>query len=332
MSRKQHGGITVNGNVDITVNGNINTETLIANVKHDDTYLKPKTKADTMCAPGLKFEAGSCIELPVLNECAKAYNAEPSNGNKIKLPKNLEILNPQKYKQYLVTELSKRMSDVCTSQHCWTMQSFIQNMNNALKKQLLESTFRPESPSGKFTWLNTLNINDVMKQYENNKYTDFYFFGAVPMDFADLPSLEISKPDYDDLLKKGKSKLGVVFNLDNHNQPGSHWVAMYTNLKTGEIYYFDSVGVKPEPRVRTLMRKQARFIMEKFNMTQDNLSVKVNKVQHQKENTECGVYSINFILRMLRGDDFDTMTNKPVSDSRINKCRNKYFRKQFGKN
>ena len=42
-------------------------------------------------------------------------------------------------------------------------------MSNHTQTQLTKYTFRPDGPNGKFEWLNTYNINDVMKQYEDNK-------------------------------------------------------------------------------------------------------------------------------------------------------------------
>lgn len=307
------------GNVVLT-----DTETFIDNsMKGVD--VRPKSKADMRCAANLKYEAGSCASLAVLHEFANAYNSMATNQNKIRLSRNYEILNPQKYKKFITHELDKRIGDKCSSQQCWSGQDFIKNMNAIAREEFIKNTFRPKSPEGKFTWLNTININDVMAQYEK-KYPDFKFFGAVPMDFAELSMLELSKPDYAGLIKNGKTRLGVVFNLDNHNQSGSHWVAMFTDINKGQLYYFDSVGIKPEKRVRTLMREQSRFIKEN-GIPYDKQIVDVNTVQHQKENTECGVYSMNFIIRMLKGMNFNELCNKPISDKHINKCRKVYFSK-----
>lgn len=278
-----------------------------------------------MCAPGLTYEGGSCAKLVVLIELAKAYNKTVNDKDQIKLSTNIEILNPKKYKQYLVNEISKRVGDKCTNQKCWTKQEFIHQMEDKAREEFMKYTFRPDSPQGKYTWLSTYDIDDAMRQYEKI-YPDYKFFGAVPMDFAKLYDLEISNPDYADYYKKGKKRLGLVLNLDDHDQSGSHWVSLFTDLEKGCIYYFDSVGVKPEPRVRALMRKQAEF-MKSMGKNLDDIKIDYNKVQHQKKNTECGVYSINFLVRMLRGDDFNELCNSPVVDDRINKCRKVYFDK-----
>ena len=68
-----------------------------------------------------------------------------------------------------------------------------------------------------------------MEQYEK-KYNDFKFFGAVPIDFDELPFLGIKDINFDELYNSGK-KLGFVFNLDEHWQSGSHWVALYSDLE-----------------------------------------------------------------------------------------------------
>lgn len=301
----------------------MNSEQFVNKVIMDISDVRPE-KSDFQCAPGREFEAGSCISLVVLEEMARAYNKGVQNKSEaIRLSKNQSVMNPQKYKLYLVHEIGRRVGDRCSTQKCWTTQEFIKHMNRAAKMELMKYTFRPDSPQGKFDWLSTFDINDSMSQYEK-KYKDFKFYGAVPMDFAQIGS-PVNHIDYRDLIKHGITKVGVIFNLDDSTQSGSHWVAMYTDLDKGHIMYFDSFAVKPEKRVRTLMRKQARFIMEHKGIKLDDIKIESNKVQHQKLNTECGVYSMNFLIRMARGDDFDKLCNTPIDDKQINKCRKVYF-------
>ena len=306
---------------------NENTETYINNIVDniDPKQLVPKSKSDTMCAPGLVYEAGSCARIVVLIELAKAYNISVREQDQIKLSSNMELLNPQKYKTYLVHELGKRIGDKCKTQKCWSKQEFIRHMDDKAREEFMRHTIRPDSPQGKFEWLSTFNINDAMEQYEK-KYDGFKFFGAVPMDFADLSQLEVSNIDYDRLQQEGITKIGTIFNLDEHDKSGSHWVGMFTDFKKGHILYFDSFGTKPEKRVRSLMREQARFMNSK-GMDINSIVVDYNKIQHQRENSECGVYSMNFLIRMARGDDFQKLCKNVVSDKKINKCRLVYFDK-----
>ena len=43
--------------------------------------------------------------------------------------------------------------------------------------------------------------------------------------------------------KLNKTRLGIVYNLDTHNKPGSHWVSVSSNFLEPSIYYFDSDDV-----------------------------------------------------------------------------------------
>jgi hypothetical protein len=67
--------------------------------------IKPKDKGSMKCAPAIKFSAGSCINLPILIEMARAYNKV--NDNQIMLHDRLETLNPKKYKTNPQHNLSK---------------------------------------------------------------------------------------------------------------------------------------------------------------------------------------------------------------------------------
>jgi hypothetical protein len=284
--------------------------------------VEPSNNLDRKCAPGILFESGSCIKLHILIEMATAYNNSVPEG-KIKLYSDIETLNPKKYKKYLLKEIKNKTGDKCTSQFCWTQQKFIDQMNISVQLELKKFTFRPNGPQGKFEWLNTFNIDDSMSQTEAI-HKDFKYLGTVPMDFNDFTRYGIKDINYSKLVDEGKTKIGVVFNLDDHDQPGSHWVSMYSDLIKGGVYYFDSYGLRPEKRVRNLMRKISGFC--KNDLKIKNVVATHNKIRHQYKNSECGVYSMNFIKRMLRGDDFQQICKSKTSDEKINKCRNVYFR------
>jgi hypothetical protein len=279
-------------------------------------------KEDVNCAPHIEFDGISCIKLSILIEMAKAYNKHMGKDI-ININVNRETLNPIKYKNDLIKQFNKHMGDTCSTQECWTKQDFIKHLNKHTHKEVIKYTFRPKGPEGTFEWLNTYNINDVMHQYEK-KYTDFKYLGTVPMDFDSLPQLGINDINIEQLYKNGIKQIGMVINLDESGQPGSHWVGLYAHFNKG-VYYFDSYGIRPEPRVRTFMRrifKQAKQLDINKNI---KLEADYNKKRHQFKNSECGVYSMNFIIRMLNNESFDNICFKPISDDDINKCRKKYF-------
>jgi hypothetical protein len=76
----------------------------------------------------------------------------------------------------------------------------------------------------------------ILVQQHQKIHKDFLFLGAVPLDFDDLPVLGISNLNFEDLEKQGKSKIGLVINLDEHWKDGSHWVGLFSDFKSNQIY------------------------------------------------------------------------------------------------
>jgi hypothetical protein len=290
---------------------------------------------DEKCAPSKTFKDGSCLTLKSLKVIAENYNK--NNKNKIEISDD---------KAKMVEQLEKKLSDKCNDQTCWLRLDVVRQIENEqIKEDIVENSFRPEGPSKKYEWLSTTDINNVVAQYQE-KYKDFLFLGAVPADFEELPVLGITNLDFKDVEKEGKHKIGMVINLDEHTQGGSHWVALFTDLKKGQIYYFDSFAKKPHKRTRKFINKIVKYLYRKKynkdikinnllkkvgggkNIPDDlkSFDIRYNTKQHQFNNSECGVYSINFVVRLVRGETFDEITQNITKDDAMNKCRASYFR------
>jgi hypothetical protein len=283
----------------------------------------PKSTDSCKCAPHLSFENGSCLQVETLIKLTNAFNKHCDKENidqKIITYDGQELLHPAEYKRYLLFELNKRFKG---DQHEWIKHKCTKYMNEEDKENLVYNTFRPDGPQGKFEWLSTFDINYTLSQYEN-KYGDFIFLGAVPIDFAELDGLPFKTLDFDELYQSGKKRVGVVFNLDEHDKGGSHWVSLFTDLEKGQIYFSDSYGLKPYKQIVDFIGKIEKYLVNVRKIKDPD--VRYNKIQHQKGNSECGVYSINFILRLLKGKTFDHITRKRVTDEKVNKCRMIYFK------
>ena len=287
------------------------------------------------CAPNKIYSDGSCFPYESLLIIAKEYNSIFKNT-----PINLNLS-----KKDLVIALINSIKECGNNQMCWLNIKWIKQLKN---NDINNNTFRPKGPQGQFTWLNTTDIDSVIEQYTNH-YNDFYFFGAVPVDFSELRGLPIYNIDFDKLIQNNIFKIGLVINFDNHRQTGSHWVAVFADLKLCKIYYFDSYGKPPrDKRITNFIKKitlwchQIHTKKEKYieeldtdtpfmkhnykNKYERKFDIRYNSTKHQNEGSECGVYSINFILRLLKGETFEQICNNITSDREVNKCRNKYFR------
>jgi hypothetical protein len=299
---------------------------------------------DMKCAPSKKYSNGSCFSLETLKSIAENYNK-----------RNVSKINVNQPKEVLVNELEKKLADKCDDQTCWLRLDVVKELNN---EDIIKNTFRPKGPSKKYEWLSTTHINEVIDQY-HSLHKDFIFLGAVPSDFEDLPVLGISNMNFHDLEKSGKSKIGMVINLDEHWKDGSHWVALFSDLKKNQIYFFDSVAKKPIKRIRKFINRITKYLYnKKYNsqlpindviekikgkknidikkLAKDNkhlgnllgggFDIRYNHIQHQFDNSECGVYSINFILRLVGGESFDSVINDITKDEQMNANRKIYFR------
>ena len=160
-----------------------------------------------------------------------------------------------------------------------------------------------------------------MDQYQH-VYSGYTFLGAVPIDFDDIPFFNIRTLDFADMEKKGITHIGVVFNLDEHYKSGSHWVSMFIDFTKDNVYYFDSYGSFPDKRIVRFVKRIKHYIFRRKR----HPDVYINPVRHQYKNSECGVYSINFILRLLKGEDFEHIIKNKTPDDKVNVCREKYFR------
>jgi hypothetical protein len=232
--------------------------------------------------------------------------------------------------QEIHKKLANNLSNVCNKESCWLKQKFT---DHKLDDQFSDS-FAPESPDewkkNPNEWLTSTDIINVMKQYEN-AYKCFDFIGPSPIDFDTKKMFgecvwdELCNFNLAEQIKNGKTKIGMIFNTHPHTKPGEHWLSMFINIKKGKIFFFDSVGNQIPKQIMALVNR----IVEQGN----NLNPKINfifdqnyPVEHQYENTECGIYSLYFIIHMLEDKITEHYLKTHIlRDEYIEKFRKIYF-------
>jgi len=210
----------------------------------------------------------------------------------------------------------------CKGERCWLEKAPIDQQK---KKALSKKYFRPTMPDNWMNdpdeWLDSNNISDVMKQYEE-AFPEFKFFGTNPIDFSAPDPYnpqaakerkclndDICKMNLKDMQSQGKTKLGFVYNLDPSNKGGSHWIASFTDIPGHRTYYFDSYGMKAPPQI-------ARF-MRSLTLQDPKMKLAYNARRFQYGDTECGVYSLYFLIRMLEGDSFKEFCRMAPRDPKM---------------
>ena len=264
---------------------------------------------DTKCAPVINFKNGSCIPLIILIELVEAYNKYYTK-DQIPTAKKIDVFYADAYKKYLLSELQKRFEG---PQKDWVHENFTKLMNKDLKNILEKDIYRIVGPEKQFQWMSSLDMNAVMEQYEH-LYTDFKYLGSVPIDFDSVDFYGIKNINFNELQKNGKTRFGMVINNQRHDQGGQHWFSLYFDLKKGDIFFVDSVGDEPMEDVLTYVDKIKEYLTSK-NIKPN---FKINTTKHQKKGSECGVYSMYFILTFLKNRNFEEITKDIIPDEVIN--------------
>lgn len=177
----------------------------------------------------------------------------------------------------------------------------------------LRRAFRAQwSDSKTYAQLDTDIIWRVLEQYEHHKqYHFFTYLGTHPLDFSytkgsprvcisSIPVLcglthDTFKNSYPD-----KTDFAIVINMDPHDRPGTHWVALYCSFDKINrpfrygIHYYDSLGKKPPAEIERFMVNLQKSFRDK-----QKPEINYNNVVRQKSGIDCGVYCIAFIVNCL---------------------------------
>lgn len=269
------------------------------------------------CSPTVEAMAVSCYTFNELKEIAKAYNSFIAENKKLCKKDGMCIINPKPIetainsKAELWQEIYKKLNALCKSEYCWIDLSFIKSIPDPqLQQKLKDFTFKPQMTKTRYTWLSTNDINNVMKQYSKLSRA-FYYIGALPSDFYKYTSIDTT-------LMYKYSLLAIIFNLDAHHQQGSHWVSLVIDNNIQSIEYFDSIGDPPNQNIKQFISLLRMYLPGHV--------VRINKIKHQYKNSECGTYSMFYIIQRLLGSTFEKLTQHVIKDKSMNKFRDRVFR------
>lgn len=295
----------------------------------------------------------TCLTFSELVTIGSAYNMIVQN-KKNPDTKTLKPINKSSFSssKRLISALEDRFSKACPPNddeverdQCWLEQPILK-MNAKDLYSTLQRKFRPLMPMSwkedKNHLLNTFDILKVLKQYED-RYDDFEFLGVYPLNFmekderndhmcviGDICHLQMRKHIESEKTFK-KKQFALVHNMDPHDQPGSHWVALYINIDSSDprfgFSYYDSYGYDESYQVQQLYSTVGNQLR--------HLNLKIppfvrNKKRHQFKNTECGMFSILFVILCLENkiqikEIFKKMDMKDADD-RVASFRTKLFR------
>jgi Ulp1 protease family, C-terminal catalytic domain len=291
----------------------------------------------------------------------RSHSSQPtlSTPNVATIPsRDTDTSNTDAESMQMVELLRSQSKESCSrNEFCVVKHS---NISPSLKQRALER-FAPLAPlelhKDKNAWLSNIDIDKVMTQYEHI-HGNFRFIGPTPIDF-DKPMSRRRKMSskkqcicnrlcnfsLQSYLEEHVDKIGIIFNLDTNDMPGSHWVSMFVSLERDgrndrggniqyenknplvatkcSVVYFDSTGESPPIEIQRLagrIEKQAATLRLGFSF------LDIGKT-HQQHDTECGMYALYFVSNMITRprEILRILQTEKVSDKTMEDLRAVYF-------
>lgn len=279
-----------------------------------------------------KVKQHSCVPYETLLLIAKLYNAK--HEDKIDIPK-------RKSQSKLWKALQQRLKNVCNNTNaeaCWIEQPFIKNTS---KYDQIARWYRPKKPTSWYQeerkWLNTYDIMNVMQQYADAD-PSMEFVGVFPCDFAKRPYPGVNRCVVQEMcdidlrrlwLTGQKKSLAVVFNTDDSKGQGQHWVAAFVGFdprrRNFGVFFYDSVANPPQKEFVEFMNEMRQQLEALHPRQKKKIAFEWNKVQRQRKNYDCGVFSMLFLINMMKSK-FDIVCKKMGNDDQVAKYRDILYR------
>lgn len=211
------------------------------------------------------------------------------------------------------TEIQRRMHSKCKD-----------GMAACIVAGLMKKPRAPESwETNPEEWLSSLDIDAVEKEFMK-MFPKYYYVGSIPIDFDKKSKTgscivsSLCSMDIRSLYKKGYRHIGIIFNTDVSTGPGEHWVALFADIgdeyEYPRITYFDSYSKSPEKEIQRLMQRW-KGQLDDMKTHKEKTQLTYNKVRHQYENSECGMYSLYFHFCCLVGVPMESRIPDDVMNS-----------------
>jgi len=267
------------------------------------------------CSP-IKGTNFSCFNDKQIKKLAKGIN---------KLSKRNKKIAPIKIKARSIEDIYHDIEDVVKQNTGCEKEACVLSLEDLMKipgmEELKEQVkvVQPgewEKDVKDNRWVSNYEIDDILFKDDDNK-RNFYYYGAVPIDFSDCGVSNLCSFNLKRHIKDKHHEVAAVFNTGDSKSDGHHWISMFLDIlgkkRDGPcIYYFDSYGREPGGNVKKLIDK----ITDQANKMNMPMGFKYNKNPFQQSGYECGMYAIHFIKEMLKGLQFEDILNSQLMNDR----------------
>jgi hypothetical protein len=280
---------------------NYHSENLLNNTKYGTQLKIPNTSKTSNYVQSLGLDLGmddiANEKLPyaILTEIAKT----------IKIPDYLFME---------ADELTVKISAILgVDQREWSylVQSKYKNEDLGVK---IYASFKPKLWNPRDNWLGEGDISDLLNLFSQKNELSFHNYHPVSAGHT-----------FTENNIKKKIRHGFVINTSGKYNNGSHWVAMYVDLRTKNLEYFDSFGCRPSEGVEHTLTSIVTSINQKFPEREMGTVVKYNAKQKQRDSNQCGVWCILFIVSRIKGKSLREFADLNITDSDCQKLKSYLF-------
>ena len=264
----------------------------------------------------MRGKAKTCITKPVINQIEKTTGISAST--------------PCELVEKAAENLGCKVEDKVGKEKCVLKKlSESGKIDPEIVRKELKNNYKISGPTNT-DLLSNIEIDKFMRQIAHF-YPKFFACPFAMVDFVNYGHF-LSKMSIEQLYPRYDT-FGCVINSDLHTGGGKHWMALYIDMRGREwtVEFFNSSGNRPvmewqdwQIRIKNEMEKLIPKVKAAVQPQTANI-VNVTKIKHQKSRTECGLYSLYYILCRTMGIKWDKFTNIKVPDSEMMKFRQHLF-------
>jgi len=217
----------------------------------------------------------------------------------------------------------------CNSAACLTTEL---NLDKKWSRTIRMNT-KPQGDINGNTWLDSGQITHILDNFKTQTNEKFFNMGFGTVDFI-KPTCDykefnkLKNVTLNELIKNGYSTAGAVINTDECNGRGIHWFVVFIDLRNEDeirLEYYNSVNSEMPVNICEFFKK-LRSEYEKSNTKIRPVKIcSMLPRNHQKENSECGVYSLYYIRSRLDGISGDDIIKSELSDDVVHEFRSVIF-------
>ena len=204
----------------------------------------------------------------------------------------------------------------------------LETLGTELYMSEFSKRFKSHTPQGNKLFSN-FNLNLVLRQLHDIE-PSFMNFDCELMDFYDHPgsplgkSLNKNSPLLEGIKSGETLTFGTVPNTlvsTGDTSKVGHWVALFGDFRSKKftIEFYNSSGNNAPAKFFNWMQSLAKLISDECNC--ECIALNVSNIASQKGPSECGIYSLHYIISRLVGIPYKAFREHKIKDEDVNKIR-----------